>query len=227
MSKSDTPNTTTKSNSQKITAEDMMSELGEIKDTVGKIAERANTLTEPRIVPEIGSHKYKVLKQLELRGAQTNPEMELDGTSNASTRLYQSYLVDREKSENGAYKYSLNDLGRRALEIAEGNEKPSQSSLDKNLENQSSGVKYRWGGSELSKCNYLTLELVKKYDGCPQTTDLEEEYTELGYQSSNGYAVGARLSELFKDGYVERTPHRPYYYWVSDKGKKELVESDD
>jgi len=226
MSESDDPSKSSDSNSEKITAKDMMAELGEIKETVEKIAERANTLTEPRIVPKIGGHKYKVLKELELRGAQTNSEMEIDGKSNASTRLYHSYLVDRERSENGAYKYSLNELGERALRMAENEGELSHPSFNETIGEKPDKVVHRWDNSNLSKSNYLALELVKEYDGCPQTADLEDDFTKYGYESSTASAVGARLSQLFKEGYVERTPHRPYYYWVSDKGEKELGESD-
>jgi len=38
----------------------------------------------------------------------------------------------------------------------------------------------------------------------------------------NTVKVSARLTDLWRDGYVDRTPSQPYRYWLTEKGKDVL-----
>jgi len=85
-----------------------------------------------------------------------------------------------------------------------------------------------WESLPVNMSQYNALKTVDEASGTPKSGDLNEDYAEkMGTDprdKENGFKISPRLSELYGEGYVDRTPNHPFRYWVTDKGKELLDE---
>jgi DNA-binding HxlR family transcriptional regulator len=192
--------------------------LKEVHGMVKDLHESSNPLSdlEPRVDVEPETHYYKVLRTLD--GDEHLPSSEIEkraGVGSATTRvlttLYQSYMVDRV-GEDQEYTYSLTALGQRALNGVESYEQTTVKSHTK-----------PWENTNLNKVQYHALKCVGGSEDHLTSSELNEMFLNFGYTDhSEGPAISPRLTYLFKHGYVDRTPTRPYRYWLAEKGEELL-----
>jgi len=137
------------------------------------------------------------------------------------TRLFYQYLANRR--HNGRYEYTISPLGVEVIRMH-----GEQMNLSGDSSENTSGETPRpWDNTELNRSQYHALRVVSQSEGHNSAEELADSYAELGFEKySNGIpAVNARLSELFKMGYVGRPPEQPYYYWATDKGEEILTDA--
>jgi hypothetical protein len=83
-----------------------------------------------------------------------------------------------------------------------------------------------WEGLPVTMGQYTALKTVFEASGTPKYKTLNEGYAEKldtdPRDKDNGPKISPRLSELYGEGYVDRTPNQPFRYWVTDKGKELL-----
>lgn len=187
--------------------------------------EASPLLSELRLVPEGGTKKGELLRLLnengEMTASQMRSELEYSDTTGALNRLYNAYLIDRRY--DGGYVYSINALGRKAIQMSEkGDSDGGRSDGESEQETIQPWVKH-----DLNKSQYRALITVYEADGHKTSEELNKEYKEYGYES-DGKApiISSRLTELYNKGYIDRPPKRPYQYWVTDAGEK-VIEDDD
>jgi DNA-binding transcriptional ArsR family regulator len=134
------------------------------------------------------------------------------------TRLFYQYLVNRRR--DGRYEYTISPLGVEVIEMHGEQTQLSEDESQENVENSADP----WDNTELNRSQYHALKVVSQVEGHNSAEALAEAYAKSGFaEYSNGIpAINARLSELFKMGYVGRPPEQPYYYWVTDDGKQIL-----
>jgi len=173
---------------------------------------------EPRLNPDPGELTYKVLHYIKENGPITSTELgnQLDCLqSRILSRLYQTFLVDREPVGNQEFSYSITPVGEKALETEQVeliNNGPQTVSTEP------------WVSTDLNRGEYYAIKLVNEHEDAPTPPEIEDRFQEYGYESNtDSLAVSARLSELKNTPYVDRTPHEPYRYWVTEEGK-ELLE---
>jgi len=189
--------------------------LKEAHDMVSDLHSESTELSKtPRLIPPKNSVRREVLKMISNRGPVTAREIQDEtgrsssNVTGAATRLYNGYLVDREGGM--PYEYTVTEMGKKALSHLE--------------ENQDDAV-IIWEDLPVNKSEYTTLKLIAEYSGHPKSKDLNEglENEGYGYDSDNPPAP-PRLSNLYKEGFVERTPTKPYVYWLTEDGKDLLKE---
>lgn len=194
--------------------EEVLKEIyGMVSDMHGMVSDMHNEdeglPEEPRFNPSKGTLRYEALKTVAESGSITAAEVKEklgdSGVTGALSRLYNGYCVDR--TEKKPYEYEVTSLGKTVLDGFS-----HKNSLD-------------WSDVPVTESEYITLQSINEYDGHPLSSDLDPYLNKHGFvtQSSNSSAA-PRLSKLFENGFVDRTPTQPYRYWITEEGEELLEE---
>lgn len=177
---------------------------------------------EIRNAPRPGTNKYEVLKQVANEGrvtAKDAKDVVGDSANRTLSALYYTYLIDRER-RNGKYEYTLSDVGERYFESRQ---KDLES--ENNVVEDSNTTKEPWEDSEATEGEYWALVCVDDSDDAPRSVDLDEQFREisgLGGNHDSSRSITPYLSTLYQKGLVDRTPNRPYRYWLTEEGSRVL-----
>jgi hypothetical protein len=193
--------------------------LYNIEDKVSQLATTNRSLPdEPRFVPSKGTRAYECLQYLEQEGpakaATLTEEFEWK-TNPTLSNLYNSFLVDRDREgERAAYIYQINNLGEGVL--------------DDEQEELVQPTKDPWDVAEITESEYYALLAVREAPGTPTEKDANGIFLNksgLEETESDRARVGSHLSRLYDSGHLDRTPNKPYRYWLTDKAKDILERS--
>jgi len=147
----------------------------------------------------------------ELSASEISNRIETDSDiTRALINMYRSYLLDRDT--RGKNTYTLSEYG---VKVAEGFNEQTELNPEP------------WESADISRAEYVTLELIHGYDGHPKSGDINQSYldsTNADVKDTTSYAVCPRLSQLYDDGYIDRPAQQPYRYWLTEKGESVLNE---
>jgi hypothetical protein len=192
---------------KRVTNEDLLAAIKNSDDD----ADRGRLPSEARISVDPGTKRYKTLCIVFEDGpldADAVADRLGKRASGVLTRLHDAFVIDR--TADG--RFEINDLGRDALNG--GNQ-----TLDDIDDDQPDADPDPdpWDDTPLNRGQYTVLQAIADASEHPKTTDIVDAYADAGFEASSS-AVSARLKSLFDDGMVDRTPARPYRYWVTDDG---------
>jgi hypothetical protein len=188
-------------------------------------SDRGDLPKEPRKVPRRGSALQRVLHYLSRNGASSNDELSDNVEGNvtrAASNGYFAYLLDRKRPES-TYLYEINEVGEEALRRSE------EVSEARNPEvEQDTLAPDPWEKADIAKGNFIALRCVADAEDAPRSTDIDERFRDEtdAPGDTNGPAVSPYLTNLFDDGLVDRTPTRPYRYWLTEDGKEILSDAE-
>lgn len=166
----------------------------------------------PRHKPEIESDQFLVLNALYENGWNTMSELNESirknnaPASRTMTRLYYSYLVDRN-GHSGAYTYSLSDIGKEYVENVR-NHDVVKSGHDEKLR--------PWDALDISNNLWYALKAVYVNSDNPTSSEANAYFESKSGKKHGGTtpSISSYLSRLKDKGLVGRTPKRPYRYWI-------------
>jgi len=211
--------TDSRSESKRITNEDL---LAAIDDLQTDDADRDRLPTEARMNVDPGTKRYDVLCIVFESGPITAGEVKTRLGKSATgvlTRLHDGFLIDRDDDN----RFTTNDLGEAALNG--GNQTLDDIDADPAADDPDSSdddPADPWDDTPLNRGQFVVLQAIADESGHPRTVDLIDAYADAGFEASSS-AVSARLKDLFDQDFVDRTPARPYRYWITDDGE-ELIE---
>jgi len=198
-------------------------------DIERKIEEsRSITELEPRTPVDVGTPRYDTLKCVRDRGPITvngcdeHVDHAINKISASATRLYRSYALNRSKNSDGEYMYAVTPLGKKMLQTEQ---QTLESSCNDAEDAGASDTPPEWEGTGLTKHMYYALKALDNTNGNPTTADMADEFirlTELTAESGSSYRISPYMTRLKRDGYVDRTPNRPYHYWITERGRDAL-----
>jgi len=203
---------TTDTEHKRVTNEDL---LAAIRDLDGD-ADRDRLPSEARISVDPGTKRYDVLWIVFESGPITAAEVADRLGKSATgvlTRLHDAFLIDRDGD-----RYEVNDLGSDALNG--GNQTLDDIDGDAAADDPADDP---WDETPLNRGQFTVLQAIVDESGHPRTVDLLDAYADAGFEASSS-AVSARLKDLFDQGFVDRTPARPYRYWITDDGQAVIDE---
>jgi len=200
--------------------------LLDIHDRVKRLEDELIADDAVRFDLDDNTKAHKVLQCVKNNPASTVKDVEeATGYNDASaqlTRWYRYRLLERDK-KGGVYRYFINQRGVKALEgdhdaCYDGHESDTtkRSPSEEPDEKSNTQPLQPWQDSPISRCKWIAIHLVEKYDGRPETTDLQDEYVQYGFDSKK--SLTSQVTRLYKDGYLVRTPWQPYKYDISEKG---------
>lgn len=137
-----------------------------------------------------------------------------ESVSRVAIDLYRALLIER-RTNGRTFSYEINEIGQSVVD-----------SWDEQTELiEKTGP---WENTELNRAQYKVLKLIAEHSEHPMSKDINPEYLEKtgATESDKGYAVSSRLSQLYDGDYVDRTPERPYRYWLTDKGKSTVQDDE-
>lgn len=198
----------------------------EIKQIVARLESLVESGQELRLDLGSQTNMKRILAEISQKEPVCSSKIE-SVNGDVTRQLYKLYIagyVNRDESCS-PMEYWISQKGRLALESVTKQKKIADS--DENQEWET--PQHPWEKCELNHSQWRTLELVNEYDGRPSPADIDGEYRKKtnANSSEHGYAVSARLSELYDGGFVGRTPNRPYIYWLTERGKDVLNEYGD
>jgi len=211
---------TTDTEHKRVTNEDL---LAAIDDLQADDADRDRLPTEARMNVDPGTKRYEVLCIVFESGPITAGEVKTRLGKSATgvlTRLHDGFLIDRDDDN----RFTINDLGRDALNG--GNQTLDDIDADPAADDADSSDDDPgdpWDETPLNRGQFVVLQAIADESGHPKTVDLIDAYADAGFEASSS-AVSARLKDLFDQGFVDRTPARPYRYWITDDGDDLLGE---
>jgi len=129
--------------------------------------------------------------------------------------VFDGFLIDK----TDAGRYTINDLGRDALNG--GNQTLDDIDADPAADDADSSdddPADPWDETPLNRGQFIVLQAIADESGHPRTVNLLDAYADAGFEASSS-AVSARLKDLFDQDFVDRTPARPYRYWITDDGE--------
>ena len=176
---------------------------------------------EPRMNVKTGTKRHALLQYISENGPVSLEDCRGtvdDRVTGTLTDLWNGFLVDRF-GVKGEYTYKTTPIGERAL--SDGQQPLSGGSPS----TRERGAVDPWTKAGISKSEYHALRALRDTEGHPTTKEMDglfREYSGAQEQTDTSYAVTPRMSTLYKSGYVDRTPSRPYVYWLTDKGKEVL-----
>jgi hypothetical protein len=142
-----------------------------------------------------------------------------DATTRALRTLYDAFALNRKASDGGEFEYWVSDMGEALIES-------EQQTLSDTTEVEPAPDP--WEEADITESEYRAVEVVKEASGAPQSSDVNDEFvsrSNVSKESGKGAAITPYLTNMYRDGYIDRTPTRPYHYWVTDKGK-DLLQDD-
>lgn len=204
--------------------------LYSIEDKVSQLATPNGSMPdEPRFVPSKEDTAYAVLKCLKEQDELTSSEVKERVGSDVTRPLWDlwtCYQVDRAETNgntHATYIYEINELGERAFELAQ-----EQSVAAATGQSKLTKEKEPWESADLSRSFYFAVKTIYEASGSPRSADINQRFLELtglAEHNSKGPTVGPYLSQLIKEtDYIDRTPNRPYRYWVTESGRKVIGE---
>lgn len=199
---------------KRVTNEDL---LAVIDDLRADDADRDRLPTEARMNVDPGTKRYDVLWIVFESGPITAAEVADRLGKSATgvlTRLHDAFLIDRDGD-----RYEVNDLGRDALNG--GNQTLDDIDADPAADDPDSSdddPADPWDDTPLTQIQYEALQAIDETSGHPTTSEAIEHYAPDGYAHTQT-ALAAQLWEMFQDGFVDRTPSKPYHYWLTDDGE--------
>jgi len=206
---------------KRVTNEDL---LAAIDDLRADDADRDRLPTEARMNVDPGTKRYDVLCIVFESGPITAGEVKTRLGKSATgvlTRLHDGFLIDRDDDN----RFTINDLGEAALNggnqtLDDIGSDGGHGNSERHAENIKSGAKEPadpWDETPLNRGQFVVLQAIADKSGHPRTVDLIDAYADAGFEASSS-AVSARLKDLFDQDFVDRTPARPYRYWLTDDG---------
>lgn len=199
---------------KRVTNEDL---LAAIRDLQSDAADRDRLPTAARMNVDPGTKRYEVLEHIRHDGPLSHAEISQRIQKSATgtiRRLFDGFLIDK----TDAGRYTINDLGRDALNG--GNQTLDDIDADPAADDPDSSdddPADPWDSTPLNRGQFTVLQAIADESGHPKTVDLIDAYADAGFEASSS-AVSARLKDLFDQGFVDRTPARPYRYWITDDG---------
>jgi len=212
MMSEDVATITTDTEHERVTNEDLLAAIRALDGD----ADRGRLPADARISVDPGTKRYDVLWIVFESGPITAAEVADRLGKSATgvlTRLHDAFLIDRDGD-----RYEVNDLGRDALNG--GNQTLDDIDSDESDDDPDADP---WDDTPLNRGQFTVLQAIADESGHPRTVDLIDAYADAGFEASSS-AVSARLKDLFDQGFVDRTPARPYRYWVTDDGDDLLNE---
>lgn len=206
--------TDSRSESKRITNEDL---LAVIDDLRADDADRDRLPAAARMNVDPGTKRYEVLEHIRHDGPLSHAEISQRIQKSATgtiRRLFDGFLINK----TDAGRYTINDLGRDALNG--GNQTLDDIDADPAADDDPADP---WDDTPLNRGQFTVLQAIADESGHPRTVDLIDAYADAGFEASSS-AVSARLKDLFDQGFVDRTPARPYRYWITDDGQAVIDE---
>jgi len=181
---------------------------------------------QPRLGIDPDSVRWDVLEYVKNNPRCTVEDCKEAAGSSASrtlTTLYYSYMINRSGSRR-RYVYTITSLGERVLSNP-GGEQQNTTNQGVDAVGKTEPDPWEWY-DDMRRVDYHALRALRDTDGHPTTKDMNDLYLEYSDATpqEGTTAVSARMSDLYKSEYVDRTPDRPYVYWLTDKGKDVLEE---
>lgn len=173
---------------------------------------------EPRLNPAPGSPRYQLLEYVRDAGPVTATDAEEVSDINVTrefTELFRAFALDREKNSYGNYEYEITVLGERVLDS-------EQTSLDDPVCESEPDP---WEGRPINESQYWAIQIIDDISDAPRSAEINELFVErapVTHEKGHGSVVTPYLTQIHRDGYVERTPTEPYRYWLTEKGKEVL-----
>ena len=215
MMTEDVATITTDTEHKRVTNEDL---LAAIRGLDGD-ADRDRLPTAARMNVDPGTKRYEVLQLIGHDGPLSHDEIATRIQKSATgtiRRLFDGFLIDK----TDAGRYTINDLGRAALNG--GNQTLDDIDSDDQADaDDPDETADPWDETPLNREQFTVLGAIADESGHPRTVDLLDAYEDAGFEASSS-AVSARLKDLFDQGFVDRTPARPYRYWITDDGEELL-----
>jgi len=172
--------------------------------------EHGGTSAESNWKPPEDSNYIRVMLAVKADQPVQSTELVISGnTTRPLTALWRSGYLRR--SEKRPYEYELSQSGRELLE------EYGKTGLDGIVEEKES---VPWDDSEATKKEYAALQAIAESQGHPTTSDAGERYGRLLNIDSGTNKLSATLNRTHRKGWVERTPERPYYYWLTESGEQ-------
>ena len=204
---------TTDTEHKRVTNEDL---LAAIDDLQSDDADRDRLPAAARMNVDPGTKRYEVLEHIRHDGPLSHAEISQRIQKSATgtiRRLFDGFLIDK----TDAGRYTINDLGRDALNG--GNQTLDDIDADPAAGDDADDPDDDpWDDTPLTQIQYEALQAVDETSGHPTTSEAIEYYAPDGYAHTQT-ALAAQLWELFQDGFVDRTPSKPYHYWLTDDGE--------
>lgn len=165
-----------------------------------------------------GANTRDVLEHIAENGPSTSSDLDgiVSNTTRALTTLYQGGYVNRNGQR--PYRYRISEKGRRALAKERAKEQASENQTEIAEATTPSNP---WDGTDLYPGQYRVLEAIDDYNGHPKSEHIKE-YIEEEVEELQASSAHPTLFAVFDEGYVDRTPSRPYRYWLTEKGRRIL-----
>ena len=210
---------TTDTEHKRVTNEDLPAA---IRDLQADDADRDRLPAAARMNVDPGTKRYEVLEHIRHDGPLSHAEISQRIQKSATgtiRRLFDGFLIDK----TDAGRYTINDLGHDALNG--GNQTLDDIDADRVADDPDSSDDPAdpWDETPLNRGQFTVLQAIADASGHPKTVDLLDAYADAGFEASSS-AVSARLKDLFDQGFVDRTPARPYRYWITDDGQAVIDE---
>jgi predicted transcriptional regulator len=201
-----------------------------IRDTHDMVSALVDTDKLPRRRPDKDSKNGKILMCLhQFRSPATTADVSqhtnIPHSTVASeiTKLWQAYLLDRTDETPKTYRLTVR--GENLIKEWE-----KQSTLDTHTLKSDSNTDQDpepdpWDNTDLTRRRYQALNCVADFNGHPKSKDIDDKFCDvigLEPERRNQYRITPYLTKLYRNGYVERPPSKPYSYWPTDKGKDAL-----
>jgi len=190
--------------------------LAAIRDLQADDADRDRLPAAARMNVDPGTKRYEVLAVIGHDGPLSHDEIATRIQKSATgtiRRLFDGFLIDK----TDAGRYTINDLGRDALNG--GNQTLDDIDADPAAgDDPDDDPADPWDSTPLNRGQFVVLQAIADASGHPKTVDLIDAYADAGFEASSS-AVSARLKDLFDQDFVDRTPARPYRYWITDDGE--------
>lgn len=209
----------------------MSADESDPKETLEQIAEKVSRiesqLDNGTVPPEddgprmnLTERRKEALIAMSEHGPASSAELKKylshDNVSSTLRKLYDAFYLNLKDPESAVYE--LSDWGQQTIEST-----VEQTKLSDN----GGSERPPWKRAGIPRGQWVALKLIDGYNGdAPRTVDINSQYVERTGASNDGdaIAVSPRVTELYNDGLVDRTPkgkgkHR---YWLTEEGHKVL-----
>jgi len=175
-----------------------------------------------RVTAEPGTKRRELLCYIHEHGPCTLSDVRHiggDATTRALRTLYDSFALNRTASDDGGFEYWVSDAGETLL-------KSDQQTLSDAAEDKPTPDP--WERADITESEYRAVKVVKEASGAPQASDVNDEFvsrSNVSKEAGKGAAITPYLTNMYREGYIDRTPTRPFHYWVTDKGDNLLQDA--